>query len=211
MPSSAARPSSIYDVHPGVEMVQQWLATLKSRTGHTLDEWVALVKKDGPRDLSARRAWLKSRHNLPTNSAWWIAERADGKGGEEDSPEQYLLSAAKYVEDQYSGKKTGLRPLYEQLLALGRSLGPDVKVCPCKTIVPLYREHVFAQIKPSTNKRIDLGLCFTTYKGRLPGRLIDTGGLAKKDRITHRIAVSSSVDIDADLTKWLRAAYTLNR
>jgi hypothetical protein len=211
MPSSAARPSPLYDVHPGVEMVQQWLATLKSRTGRTLDEWIALVKKDGPKELSSRRAWLKSRHNLPTNSAWWIAERADGKGGEEDSPEQYLVSAAKYVEDQYSGKKTSLRPLYEQLLALGRSLGPDVKVCPCKTIVPFYREHVFAQIKPSTNKRIDLGLCFTTYKGRLPDRLIDTGGLAKKDRITHRIGVSSSADIDADLTKWLRAAYTLNR
>jgi len=152
MPSSAARPSPLYDVHPGVEMVQQWLATLKSRTGRTLDEWIALVKKDGPKELSSRRAWLKSRHNLPTNSAWWIAERADGKGGEEDSPEQYLVSAAKYVEDQYSGKKTSLRPLYEQLLALGRSLGPDVKVCPCKTIVPFYREHVFAQIKPSTNK-----------------------------------------------------------
>jgi len=211
MPSSAARPSSLYDVHPGVEMVQDWIATLKPKTGRSLDEWVALVKKDGPKDLPSRRAWLKSKHKLGTNSAWWIADRADGKGGEEDSPERYLASAVEYVEQQYSGKKTGLRPLFEQLLALGKSLGPDVKVCPCKTIVPLYREHVFAQIKPSTNKRIDLGLCFTTYKGRLPARLIDTGGLVKKDRITHRIEVTSSADIDADLTKWLRAAYTLNR
>jgi len=210
-PSSAARPSSRYDVHPGVEMVQQWIAMLKPKTGRTLDEWVALVKNDGPKELPSRRAWLKSKHNLPTNSAWWIAERADGKGGEEDSPEKYLASATKYVEDQYSGKKSNLRPLYEQLLALGRSLGPDVKVCPCKTIVPLYREHVFAQLKPSTNKRIDLGLCFTTYKGRLPARLIDTGGLAKKDRITHCIEVSDPSDIDPDLTKWFRAAYTLNR
>ena len=211
MSSSAARPSSLYDVHPGVEMVQDWIATLKPKTGRSLDEWVALVQKDGPKDLPSRRAWLKSKHKLGTNSAWWIADRADGKGGEEDSPERYLASAVEYVEQQYSGKKTGLRPLYEQLLALGKSLGPDVKVCPCKTIVPLYREHVFAQIKPSTNKRIDLGLCFTTYKGRLPARLIDTGGLVKKDRITHRIEVTSSADIDADLTKWLRAAYTLNR
>jgi hypothetical protein len=211
MPSSAARPSSLYDVHPGVEMVQQWISTLKPKTGRTLDEWVALVKQQGPNDLAARRAWLRSKHNLGTNSAWWIAERAEGKGGEEDSPEQYLASALKYVDDQYSGKKSGLRPLYDQLLALGKSLGPDVKACPCKTIVPLYREHVFAQLKPTTNKRIDLGLCFTFYKGRLPVRLIDTGGLAKKDRITHRIEVTSAEDIDADLTKWFRAAYTLNR
>ena len=85
-----------------------------------------------------------------------------------------------------------------------------MKACPCKTIVPLYRQHVFAQIKPATNSRIDFGLCFTTYKGKLPKRLIDTGGLAKKDRITHRIAVTSLADIDDELKKWLKAAYDLD-
>jgi hypothetical protein len=77
-------------------------------------------------------------------------------------------------------------------------------------MVPLYRHDVFAQIKPSTNSRIDLGLCFTTYKGKLPKRLIDTGGLAKKDRITHRIEVTSANQIDADLAKWLKVAYSLD-
>jgi hypothetical protein len=74
----------------------------------------------------------------------------------------------------------------------------------------LYREHVFAQIKPTTNSRIDLGLCFTTYKRKLPKRLVDTGGLAKKDRIAHRIEVSAPAHIDYHLKKWLRAAYDLN-
>ena len=104
-----------------------------------------------------------------------------------------------------------MRPVFEQLLALGKALGTDVKACPSKTMVPLYRNHVFAQIKPTTGTRIDLGLCFTTYSGRLPKRLIDTGGLAKKDRITHRIEISSPDQIDDDLKKWLRAAYDLDR
>ena len=77
-------------------------------------------------------------------------------------------------------------------------------------MVPLYRNHVFAQIKPTTNSRIDFGLCFTTYQGKLPKRLIDTGGLAKKDRITHRIEVASADQIDADLAKWLKLAYSLD-
>jgi len=38
------------------------------------------------------------------------------------------------------------------------------------TIVPLYREHVFAQIKATTNSRIDLGLALTHYKRKLPKR-----------------------------------------
>jgi hypothetical protein len=67
-----------------------------------------------------------------------------------------------YVAEQYSAKKSALRPIYDELLWLAKSPGPDVKACPCKTMVPLYREHVLAQIKSTTNSRIDLGLCFTT-------------------------------------------------
>ena len=210
MPKPATKSASLYDVHPGVAMVQKWVVELKPKTGRTLDEWVTLVKKDGPTGHQARREWLKSKHKLGNNSAWWIVDRAEGKGGEEHSPEEYLAAAAGFVEDQYSGKKSTLRPIYDQLLSLGKSLGTDVKACPCKTMVPLYRNHVFAQIKPTTNTRIDFGLCFTTYKGKLPKRLVDTGGLAKKDRITHRIELTSPRQIDADLKKWLRAAYDLD-
>jgi Domain of unknown function (DUF5655)/Domain of unknown function (DUF4287) len=204
------KPLTPYDVHPSVAIIQKWISELKPKTGRSLDEWIALVKKEGPKDNQARKTWLKSKHKFGTNSASWIADRADGQGGEEDSPEEYLGSAVRYVEAQYPSEKAHLRPIYEELLKLGRSLGPDVKVCPCKTMVPLYREHVFAQIKPTTNKRIDLGLCFTTHKGKLSKRLIDTGGLAKKDRITHRIELTSVDQIDADLSKWLKIAYALD-
>jgi Domain of unknown function (DUF5655)/Domain of unknown function (DUF4287) len=208
--SAAAKSASLYDVHPGVAMMQKWIAELKPKTGRTLEEWVALVKKDGPTGFMPRRAWLVSKHKLGGNAAWSIVEHAEGKGGEEDSPEEYLASAVRYVEQQYLGKKAALRPIYDQLLAAGKSLVPDVKACPCRTMVPLYRNHVFAQIKASTNTRIDFGLCLTTYKGKLPKRLIDTGGLATKDRITHRIEVTKPEEIDADLKKWLRVAYELD-
>jgi uncharacterized protein DUF5655/uncharacterized protein DUF4287 len=210
MTKSATQLSSPYDVHPGVAIVQKWISELKPKTGRCLDEWIALVHKQGPKDHQSRRPWLKSEHNLGTNAATWIADRADGKGGEEDSPEKYLAAAAQYVDEQYSGKKSALRPIFDELLRLSKSLGPDVKACPCKTMVPLYRTHVFAQIKPTTKSRIDFGLCFTTYKGKLPKQLIDTGGLAKKDRITHRLEITDPSQIDATLKKWLSAAYHLD-
>lgn len=207
---ATAKVQALYDVHPGVEMMVKWVNELKSKTGHSLEEWIALVKKEGPKDEKARREWLKTKHKLGINSAWWIAERAEGKGGEEETPEGYLKVAAKYVDEQYGGAKEKLRPLYEELLSLGRSMGEDVKVCPCKTIVPLYREHVFAQIKPTTNSRIDLGFALARYKGKLPKRLIDTGGLAKKDRITRRIEITAVDQIDGEVKKWLRTAYDLD-
>jgi hypothetical protein len=208
--TTGAKTSSTYDVHPGVAMVQKCIAELKPKTGRSLEEWIAFVKKEGPKDDKGRREWLKTKHKLGTNSACWISERADGKGHEEDTPERYLATAEIYVDEQYAGAKQHLLPIYNALLKLGKSMGPDVKACPCKTIVPLYRQHVFAQIKPTTNSRIDFGLCFTTYKGKLPKRLIDTGGLAKKDRITHRIPISSLAEVDDEVEKWLKAAYDLD-
>jgi len=210
MPKSAAKSAAVYDVHPSIAMVQKCIDQLKPKTGRTLEEWVAIVKKDGPTGHQARREWLRSKHKIDNNAAWSIVEHAEGKSAEEDTPEGYLAAAVRYVEEQYAGKKSALRPIYQELLALGKSLGPDVKACPCRTMVPLYRNHVFAQIKPATNTRIDFGMCFTTYKGKLPKRLIDTGGLAKKDRITHRIEVTRADQIDTELKKWLRAAYELD-
>jgi hypothetical protein len=206
---ATVKAQALYDVHPSVEMMQKWVAELKGKTGRSLEEWLAFVKKEGPKDEKARREWLKTQHKLGTNTAWWIAERAEGKG-EDDSPEEYLGSAARYVEEQYAGPKEKLRPIFEELMKLGRSMGDDVKVCPCKTIVPLYREHVFAQIKPTTNSRIDFGLALTHHKGKLPKRLLDTGGLAKKDRITHRIPIASLAEVDDEVKKWLKRAYELD-
>jgi hypothetical protein len=39
------------------------------------------------------------------------------------------------------------------------------------------------------------------------GSLIDTGGFAKKDRITHRIPISSLEDINDEVKHWLKEAY----
>lgn len=112
------------------------------------------------------------------------------------------------VEAMFAGPKAALRPIYERLLDLALSLGPDVRICPCKTMVPVYRRHVIAQFKPSTNTRIDVG--FALGRTKTPKRLIDTGGLAKGDRITHRISVSSLAEIDEEVIRWLRTAYELN-
>jgi len=200
-----AATKSVYSVHPGVLMTRKWVATLQEKTGRSLDEWLELVKKSGPPTEKERRDWLKKEHGLGTNSAWWIAERAEGKGAETDDPDAYLRAAEGHVEKMYSGGKAGLRPIYDALLKLGLGLGKDTKACPCETIVPLYRNHVFAQIKPATRTRIDFGFALGARKAE--GRLIDTGGYAKKDRITHRIPISSLKEIDAEVRKWLRIAY----
>jgi hypothetical protein len=199
---------SLYGVHPSVLMAERWVATLPEKTGKSLEQWIALVKKSGPRTERECREWLKTKYNLGTNAAAWIAERADSKGQEDCDPAAYLEAAEKYVAGMLSGSKAALRPLYDELLQLGLKQGKDVQACPCRTMVPLYRNHVFAQIKPTTRTRIDFG--FALQDTQASGRLIDTGGYAKKDRITHRIPISSIGDIDDEVRHWLKAAYELD-
>jgi hypothetical protein len=196
---------SLYSPHPGIAMLAGWLQTLEEKTGRSLDEWLALVAAQGPKGERERRDWLKSEHGVGHNVATWIAARSHGKGLEDGDPEAYLVVAERYVDDMFGGQRAALRPLYDQLLSLCLNLADDVRACPGKTIVPLYRNHVFAQIKPATKTRIDFGLAL----GDTPpeDRLVSTGGYEKKDRITHRIAVSRLEDIDGFLEKWLVIAY----
>jgi Domain of unknown function (DUF5655)/Domain of unknown function (DUF4287) len=200
-----AKRKPLYAVHPGVHMVQKWLAELKTKTGRSHEEWLKQIDRSGLASEAERRAWLKTEHHLGANSARWLAERSFGKGADEDDPETYLKAAERYVEEMYAGKKAGLRPIYDALLQRGLGLAKDVKACPCKTIVPLYRSHVFAQIKPTTNTRIDMGFALGDTKAT--GPLIDTGGFAKKDRITHRLPITCLEEIDEEVEYWLRVAY----
>ena len=206
MPRSAPSP---YAVHPSVAYVQAILRNLERNTGRDLEAWVAVAKASGP-DEQTRREWLKAQ-GLGASQARFVAERSLGQSAHafDDTPEGYLTMAPTYVDQQYAGKKGALRPIFEALLALARSLGPEVKACPCETLVPLYRHHVFAQIKPTTLTRVDLGLALGNPAAvKDPkGRLVDTGGFAKKDRITHRIEVKALDEVDGGLKAWLKRAY----
>ncbi len=204
--------ASRWDVHPSVTMVQKWIEELPAKTGRALEEWLVFIRRDGPGDEKGARGWLKEQHGLGTNTALWLAERAyrSGPGINDEDPESYLAGAAQMVADQYAGPKAGLVPIFDAVVAFARALGSDVKISPCQTIVPLYRHHVFGQLKPSTRTRLDLGLAIKKHGGALAERLIDTGGLAKNDRITHRIPLATLDDFDDHARSWLRRAYQLD-
>lgn len=197
--------SPVYDVHPGVAMVRKWADELPAKTGRSLEEWAEAVRGCGLADPKARRAWLKAEHGLGTNTAFQIVEYANDRMTWDGDPAVYLRNAAAYVDALFAGAKAHLRQVFEAVVAEVRALGADVKVCPCKTIVPFYRNHVFAECRPATRTRLELALAIGTAKPT--GRVVPNPRADAKDRLKHLIPLTSTADIDAEVRKWLRVAY----
>jgi len=132
---------------------------------------------------------------------WRVAGAADGQ---ETEPAGY--DPAAFVERMYAGRRAALRPIHDRLCRVALALGKDVKVCPCETMVPFYRKFVFAQLRPATATRLDLGLALGDAK---PGGRLEAVALSQGDRITHRISLASAAEIDAEVEARLREAYDL--
>jgi hypothetical protein len=202
------RNTPTYDVHPSIRMVQSVVAGMKEKTGRSLEEWLDLASKKGPAGEKERRDWLKNEYGLGTNYAMWITAQSLGRETAGTNSQEYLQHAEDYVKEMYAGPKEHLKLIYDEVLQFALSMGPDIRVSPCKTMVPIYRKNVIANIKPTTRTRIDLGLALGNAK--VPKRLINTGGFEKKDRITHRIEITKLEDFDAETKRWLKAAYDAN-
>lgn len=183
------------------EMYNAVRANLPKRTGVTLNEWKLLLRIGGPRESRKERIdWLKSTYGLGSVQAAVIVSEAEGGGNQYEAAERL-------IENQFAGQKKALLPIADKVLAAAQSLGIDVRVEPCRTYVPVIRRHQFAVVKPATGDRVDLGLA-------LPGaaatkRLVPVKHLGT-ERITHRISLRSSDEVDAEVVSWLRKAYELD-
>ncbi len=203
-------PPRPYSVHPATRMAQDWVSALPSKTGKTLDDWRVIIRDAKIAERKELIDYLKREWQFGTNQAIWLADIAQGN---EDSIAMsseagYLAVAESWIQNQYAGKKEHLRPVYNHILTVAMNIGEDVNACPTKTYTSLFRHYAFGQIKPTTNSRIDLGLAL----GAEPplGKLIETGGAAKGDRITHRIALTTIDDIDDEVHHWLQMAYQMD-
>ncbi len=189
---------SKYGVHPSESHIQAIASNLEKKTGRSLEAWIELVKATGLGTEKDRMAWLKSEHGLGRDTAMVIALHVDGR-------EPYDAEAL--VAAMYAGPKRDLLPIYERVLEMGLAVAKDVVAAPCSTYVPLMRKRQFVVIKPTTRTRIDVGFALP---GLEPGgRLVAAKGLGS-DKITHRIGLESLADVDAEVERWLKAAYELD-
>ena len=170
---------------------------LPEKTGRSLEEWVEVVRAGPGGSRKERVEWLKREHGLGHVQAGTVVEAADRAPGERSPTAEELIDA------QYDGKSE-LRRVFERLRAEIEAVGDDVEVEPRKTYVAFSRGRQFALAQPSTRDRLDVGLALAEAGNGDRLRPADSFG---SERITHRVAVRSPDEVDAELVAWLRRAY----
>ena len=170
------------------------IKNLEEKTGKPLDQWLAVARSSGIEKHGELVKHLKADHGLTHGYAHLVALYSRGYG--EDSGEELVAA-------QYSGDKSGLRPIYEAIVAAVRTFGADVEIAPKKTSVSLRRSKQFALVQPSTRTRVDLGI---QLKGVEPhGKLEASGSVSSM--VSHRIRLESAAEVDDEVVGWLRRAY----
>ncbi len=178
------------------EMAAAMLANLKDKTGKTVAQWMKIIKSSKLAKHGEIVKFLKADHGVTHGFANMIAHEYLNAGKKSESTDDL-------VDKQYSGAKADLRPIYDAIIAAVQKLGNDVEVAPKKAYVSLRRNKQFALIQPSTKDRIDVGI---NLKGVKPSGKLESSG-SFNAMVSHRVKITNKKDVNADLKKWLKAAY----
>ncbi|MBT5902520.1 MAG: DUF4287 domain-containing protein [Opitutaceae bacterium] len=173
------------------------ISNLEKNTGATLSSWLDRARAADTDKHGQIVKYLKTDHGLTHGFANLVAHKLkeQAAGGP--------AACDDLVANQYTGKKSALRPIYDALAKAVKSFGGDVEFAPKKAYVSVRRKKQFGLIQPSTATRVDVGI---NLKGREPtGRLESSGSF--NAMVSHRVRLAAVGDVDAELVGWLRDAY----
>lgn len=179
------------------EMAQAMIANLKTKTGKSLPQWIAVAKKSGAVKHGEIVKMLKTDHGMTHGFANLVAHKTLQSDAGSIGENTDLVAA------QYAGSKADLKPIYDALIKAAKRCGA-VEIAPKKAYVSLRRSRQFAIIQPSTRSRVDLGL---NLKGEpAKGRLEKSGNF--NAMVSHRVRLEKAADVDKDVKAWLKKAWS---
>jgi hypothetical protein len=176
------------------------LKNIQTRTGKTLDELYALIRKSGLTKHGEIRDLLKRDPGMGHGDANALAgaflksaSRGAAPAGEAASDD--------IVGTLYAGAKADLRPIHEKLMAAIDELGP-FEIAAKKGYVSLRRKKQFATVGPPTKTRVDVGLNVKGIQATERLTELPPGGMCQ-----YRVSLTEANEVDGELMAWIRQAY----
>jgi hypothetical protein len=178
--------------------VQTQINNIQKKTGMSLNELAAIVKKSGLTKHGEIRDMLKEKLGLghgDANALVHAVFESDGTRAAEGKSEDAVL------DEIYSGAKTGFRPIHEKLMKEIQKFG-EFEIVPKKGYVSLRRKKQFAMIGPKTNTRFEVGINAKEFKKN--ARLLEQ---PKGSMCNYIVNVSDAKEVDAELIAWIKSAF----
>jgi len=172
------------------------IENLKKNTGKSLEQWIAIVKKQNFAKHGEMMKFLKTEHGFTHGFANLVSLKARAADAGSVADKDSLVDA------QYKGKEH-FRPLYDKLLANILKFGKDVEVAPKKAYVSLRRKKQFGCLNPATKSRFEIGINLKGQKGK--GKLQEIN--KANAMFSHKIDLKGLEDVDQEVMDWLKKAY----
>ena len=178
--------------------VQTQLNNIQKKTGMSLAELSAFVKKSGLSKHGEIRDMLKEKLGLghgDANMLVHVVLKSDGTRAAEGK------SMDAVMDEIYTGAKAPQRPIHEALMKHINKFG-EFEIAPKKGYVSLRRKKQFAMIGPKTNTRFEVGINAKDLK-KSP-RLVEQ---PKGSMCNYIVALTDAKEVDAELVAWIKSAY----
>jgi hypothetical protein len=180
------------------EARQTQLDNIQKKTGKSMTELTAIVKKSGLTKHGEIRDYLKRELNIghgDANALVHAVLQSDGQRAAEGK------SADSVLDEIYSGAKTSQRPIHEALMKQIARFG-EFESVPKKGYVSLRRKKQFAMLGPKTNTRFEVGINAKDLKKN--PRLLEQ---PKGSMCNYIVNLTEPQDVDSELIGWIKSAY----
>jgi hypothetical protein len=178
--------------------VQTQIDNIQKKTGKSLDQLAAIVKKSGLTKHGEIRDMLKQKLGLghgDANTLVHVVLKSDGTRAAEGKSDDAVL------DEIYTGAKAGFRPIHEKLMKEINKFG-EFEIAPKKGYVSLRRKKQFAMIGPKTNTRFEVGINAKDFKKN--ARLLEQ---PKGSMCNYVVNLTDAKEVDAELIAWIKSAY----
>jgi len=179
------------------------LRNIEGRTGKTIAELHALLDGTGLAKHGEKRTWLIDNLGLGYGDANAVVG-AQGKdlsaldGSARAAP---AADAGDPLDTIYTGAKAHLRAVHDAVIAVVDTLG-DYETAPKKSYVSLRRAKQFAMVGPATKDLVEIGLNVKDLPDSPRLKAMPAGSMC-----AYTLRIGTAKDVDAELKRWLKAAY----
>jgi Domain of unknown function (DUF5655)/Domain of unknown function (DUF4287) len=184
---------------------QTQLKNIQAKTGQSLDQLYALIRKSGLTKHGEIRELAKCDLGLGHGDAnsltkFYLAQAAGQAAARGDAPTLAVAPDAR-TDEIYSGARAELRPLHDKVMAAIGKFGP-FEISSKKTYLSLRRGKQFAMVGPGTKGRLEVGLNMKGVPGTPRLAAQPAGGMCQ-----YKVLLSDAKEVDKELIGWLKQAY----